>query len=65
LPIALRGKLGLMTVRVPAGVGRVLLRFEDTPLRKLATAVTLGSLALVTILAVGGLALRSRKGKGG
>ncbi|MGD8397490.1 MAG: hypothetical protein PVG11_01400, partial [Anaerolineae bacterium] len=36
LPIALRGELGLMTVRLPAGVGQVLLRFEDTPLRDLA-----------------------------
>ena len=46
LPIALRGELGLMTVRVPAGVGHVLLRFEDTPIRKLGTAVTFASLAL-------------------
>jgi hypothetical protein len=47
LPIAVRGELGLMTVRLPAGVGKVLLRFEDTPIRVLATAVSLASLALV------------------
>jgi len=55
LPIALRGELGLMTVRVPAGVGRVLLRFEDTPIRRLGTAVSLGSLALVGLLLLGTL----------
>ena len=61
LPIALRGELGLMTVRVPAGVGRVLLRFEDTPIRKLGTAVTFASLALVILLLVASLILRLRK----
>jgi hypothetical protein len=60
LPIALRGELGLMTVRVPAGVGQVLLRFEDTPIRKVSTAVTFGSLALVGALLLGNLALRAR-----
>jgi hypothetical protein len=63
LPIAVRGKLGLMTVRVPAGVNRVLLQFEDTPLRKLGTAVTFGSLALVGLLILGGLALKARKSR--
>jgi hypothetical protein len=58
LPIALRGELGLMTVRVPEGVGRVLLQFEDTPTRKLATALTFGSLALIGLLLLGSLALR-------
>jgi hypothetical protein len=53
LPIALRGDLGLMTVQVPPGIGRVLIRFEDTPIRKLGTAVTLGSLGLTGILVVG------------
>jgi hypothetical protein len=61
LPIAQRGDLGLMTVRVPAGLGRVLLQFEDTPVRKLGTAVTFGSLALVLILALAGIALKVRK----
>ena len=55
LPIALRGELGLMTVRVPAGVGRVLLRFEDTPIRRLGTAVSLISLALLGLLLLGAL----------
>jgi hypothetical protein len=50
LPIALRGKLGLITVRVPSGVGNVLLRFEDTPLRKAGTAVTFGCLLLVGLV---------------
>jgi hypothetical protein len=61
LPIALRGELGLMTVRVPTGVGRVLLRFEDTSIRKLGVAVTFGSLALVIILPLASLAFRTRK----
>jgi len=61
LPIALRSDLGLMTVRVPPGVGRVLLQFEATPIRKMGTAITLGSLALVAILILAGLALRARK----
>lgn len=64
LPIATRGTLGLMTVRVPAGMGRVLLQFEDTPLRNLGTAVTLGSLALAGVLVLGSLAFRSRKPRG-
>jgi hypothetical protein len=61
LPIAVRGELGLMTVRVPAGMGRVLLRFEDTPIRKLGTAVTFGSLALIGMVLLAGLALRVRR----
>jgi hypothetical protein len=61
LPIALRGELGLMTVRVPAGVGRVLIRLEDTPIRKFGTVVTFGSLALILVLVVGRLLVRSRK----
>jgi hypothetical protein len=63
LPIALRGELGLMTVRVPAGLGRVLLEFEDTPVRKLGTALTFVSLALVGILLVARLALRARRSR--
>jgi hypothetical protein len=53
LPIAVRGELGLMTVRVPAGVGRVLLRLEDTPIRMLATAISFGTLGLVALLVLG------------
>jgi hypothetical protein len=52
LPIALRGELGLMTVRLPEGVGQVLLRFEQTPIRSLATAITWISLALAAGLAL-------------
>jgi hypothetical protein len=61
LPIATRGELGLITVRVPAGEGQVLLRFEDTPIRKLSMAVTFASLALVLALVVGRFALRRRR----
>jgi hypothetical protein len=64
LPIAVRGELGLMTVRVPAGVGHVLLRFEATPIRKLGTAVSIFSLALAGLLLLGGLALKPRKSLG-
>jgi hypothetical protein len=66
LPIATRGKLGLITLRVPAGDGQVLLRFEDTPIRKLSTAITFASLALVLALVLGRFALRRRRsGVGG
>jgi hypothetical protein len=58
LPIALYGDLGLMTVRVPAGVGRVLLQFEDTPVRKVGTAVSAGSLLVLFILVLAGWLLR-------
>lgn len=58
LSIATRGELGLMTVQVPAGVGWVLLRFEDTPIRKLAQAISLASLLLAVVLFLGRLALR-------
>jgi len=61
LPIALRGDLGLMTVQVPAGLGRVLLQFEDTPVRKLGTALTFGSLALILILVLARAAPKNRK----
>jgi hypothetical protein len=60
LPIALRGDLGLMTVRVPAGIGRVLLRFEDTPIRKLGRLITLASLGLVIALVATRQAFRGR-----
>ena len=58
LPIALYGDLGLMTVRVPAGVGRVLLQFEDTPVRTVGTAVSAGSLLVLFILVLAGWLLR-------
>jgi len=64
LPISLRGKLGLITVRLPEGTGRVLLRLENTPLRSLGAAVTFASLALVAGLVVGRLALRRRRNRG-
>jgi hypothetical protein len=59
LPIALRGELGLITVQIPAGTWRVLLRFEDTPIRKLGTALTFGSLALACLLLAASLALHT------
>jgi hypothetical protein len=65
LPIALRGELGLMTVKVPAGVGRVLIRFEDTPVRKLGLMVSLVSLTLAGVLLLGRFALRARWGRRG
>lgn len=61
LSIALRGKYGLMTVRVPAGVGRVLLQFEDTAVRRLGTAISFASLALVGFLLLAGLVFRARR----
>ncbi|MBN1661092.1 MAG: hypothetical protein JXA93_22045 [Anaerolineae bacterium] len=60
LPIALRGELGLMTVRLPAGVGRVLLQFEDTPLRQLATGASLVSLLAAGLIALVGVLLDRR-----
>jgi hypothetical protein len=60
LPIALRDKYGLITVRVPVGLSRVLLQFEATPVRKLGTALTIGSLALAGLLLLVGLVLRAR-----
>jgi hypothetical protein len=61
LPIAARGELGLITVRIPAGVGRVLLRFEDTPIRKLGTAISWASLGLIVVILAGRQALKIRK----
>jgi hypothetical protein len=60
LPIATRGELGLMTVQVPAGLGRVLLQFEDTPVRKLGTALTFGSLGIVLVTMLAAAALKRR-----
>jgi hypothetical protein len=65
LPIATRGELGLITVRVPEGVGRVLLRFEDTPIRSLGLAVSVGSLAITGLLLLGALALRPERARKG
>jgi hypothetical protein len=65
LPIALRGELGLMTVRLPAGVGRVLLQFEPTPTRALGLAVTIASMVIAGLLLLAGLLLhvvRPRRG---
>jgi hypothetical protein len=65
LPIALRSELGLMTVRLPAGLSRVLLQFEPTPVRRLGTALSLISLLATALLVVTGVLLRSgqrRKG---
>jgi hypothetical protein len=61
LPIALRGELGLMTIRVPAGTGRVLLCFQDTPIRQLGTVVTFASLGLISALLVARLVLGATK----
>ena len=61
LSIATRGKLGLITVRVPAGEGQVLLRFEDTPIRKASTAITFASLALALALVAGRFAFKRRR----
>ncbi|MGD2039282.1 MAG: hypothetical protein PVH11_00555 [Anaerolineae bacterium] len=63
LPIALQGDLGLMTVRVPAGVGRVLLQFEDTPVRKLGTALSAFSLLILGILVATAWVRRRRTGR--
>jgi len=52
LPISTRGDLGLMTVEVPAGIGRVLLRFEDSPLRRASKIASWVAVALCLILLV-------------
>jgi hypothetical protein len=62
LPIALRGELGLITVRLPEGTGRVLLVLENTPLRALGTALTVASLGLLAVLVAGRLAFRRSRG---
>jgi len=46
LPAFPRGELGLTTVLVPPGRGRVLLQFEDTPLRRTSSIVSWLSTAL-------------------
>jgi len=46
------GPYGLLTVDVPAGEHRVLLRWGDTPVRLAGKALTLGSLALALALVV-------------
>lgn len=46
LPTFPRGDLGLTTVLAPPGTGRVLLQFEDTPLRRASSIVTWLSAAL-------------------
>jgi len=63
LLISTRGDLGLMTVEVPAGIGRVLLRFEDSPLRRASKIASWVVVALCLILlAVRWLARRRRAG---
>jgi hypothetical protein len=56
LPIETTGDLGRITVSPPAGTHVILLRFEDTLVRKLGAAVTLCSLAALA----GALGLRHR-----
>ncbi len=46
----IRPPQGLMAVAVPAGEHRVLLRFEDTPLRRLSKVVTLLGLGAAVAL---------------
>jgi len=58
LPIAVRGDLGLMTVRLPAGLGRVLLQFEDTPTRSLGKLVSLVALGLIPVTLLTRAAIR-------
>lgn len=53
LPLATRGELGLITIRVPAGEGQVLLRLEDTPIRRLGTLLTFASLGVLISLVAG------------
>ncbi|MFQ6013917.1 MAG: 6-pyruvoyl-tetrahydropterin synthase-related protein [Anaerolineae bacterium] len=48
------GRLGLVTVDVPPGEHQVLLRFEDTPVRRLGWALSLASaLVLIAVLILG------------
>lgn len=46
----IRAPQGLLAVSVPAGEHRVLLRFEDTPLRRASKAISLLGLALALVL---------------
>jgi hypothetical protein len=46
------GPLARVVVPVPPGQGYILLRFEDTPLRATAKAITLGTLAVIVVLAI-------------
>ena len=46
------GPLARVVVPVAPGQGYILLRFEDTPLRAAAKAITLGTLALMALLLV-------------
>ena len=46
------GRYGLLTVEIPAGEHRVLLRWGDTPLRAAGKALTVGCLALALLLLV-------------
>jgi len=56
------GSQGLLTVDVPPGEHRVLLRWGDTPVRSLGKALTLACLALALLLVVGWRRSWSRPG---
>jgi len=59
LPVAPEdGPLGRVTVSVPQGLHYVLVRFEDTPVRRLACAVTWASLAFIAGIWLGRAWLR-------
>ena len=65
LAISQRGELGLITVEVPAGIWRVLLRFEDTPVRRAAKVVSWVTVALcAALLAIRGLLRRGKSARG-
>ncbi|MEM7535177.1 MAG: hypothetical protein AAF639_23575 [Chloroflexota bacterium] len=55
------GTLGRMTVPVPAGEGFVLLRFEDTPSRRIGKQVTMGTIGVVVILLIGLFITQNRR----
>jgi hypothetical protein len=54
------GPHGLITLRVPPGEHRVLIRFGDTPIRLLGTVVSLLSLLLAVVLLIADVARRGR-----
>ena len=60
-PVEPLGALGLISVPLPRGRHILLLRFEDTPVRKLGTALTLASAAICLALAVVGVATGRRR----
>lgn len=60
VPTGPSGQIGLVTAEIPAGSHRVLVRFEDTPLRRVAVAISLVSVLILIFLVV-----RSPVGKAG